>query len=261
MKLLISILLFFLLACGRQTANNPSTQVDASIGKGLTSIDKARHYATADTIIIASKYFDTIRYSKEEFNQIVDNFPSLHASDPVDPDISYAQSGYFRDITDKYGNNKNISFGSEQGRDLYYILYSYFLSNQQRDAQSDFVRENLISIYQNINDIFGSLNNGGTYFTHQFHRINGYAEYGVYQYRQIGRAEGKSTDIQKLKKLYIASLKELIRVEIESDSDLHQRKDKMKKAKALMKNVDGLDRLITSNFYLKMARQFQYSHY
>lgn len=261
MKTLISILFLFLFGCNNQTKNNPSKQVDTTIVKNNLSIHKSLLYAKGDSIIISSKHFDTIKYSKDEFNQIVDNFPSLYLSIPVNPDISYAQSGYYKDVIETNGKTKHLSFGSEQGRDTYYILYSYFLRQKQNDKELELVREDLISIYQTINDIFSYLQYGGTYFGHQFNRINGYAEYGVYEYRSFSDIDNKLTNIQKLKQLYLASLKEIIHKEIELDNEIPFKIDKIKRENELLKYVATLDKTITNNFYLKKAQQFQYSYY
>ena len=261
MKTILSIVTLFLFGCNSQTKNNPSKQADTSVIKNQITIDKSQFYAKGDSIIISSKHFDTITYSKEEFNQIVDNFPSLYLSIPVNPDISYAQSGYFKDEIEANGNKKHLSFGSEQGQDTYYILYSHFLRQKQNDKDLDTVRENLISIYQNTNDIFGYLNYGGTFFGHQYNRINGYAEYGVYEYRSFSDIDNKLADIQKLKQLYLTSLKEIIHREIELDNEIPQKSEKIKRENELLKYVATLDKIITSNFYLKKAQQFQYSYY
>lgn len=261
MKTLISIVFFFLFGCNSQTKNIPSKQVDTTIVKNNLSIDKSQLYAKVDSIIIVSKHFDTIKYSKDEFNQIIDNFPSLYLPISVNPDISYAQSGYFKDVIEKNGNKKHLSFGSEQGQDTYYILYAYFLRQKQNDKDLELVREDLIIIYRTINDIFSYLQYGGTYFGHQYSRLNGYAEYGVYEYRSFYEIDNKLTNVQKLKQLYLTSLKEIIHNEIELDNELPFRIDKIKRENELLRFVATLDKTITNSFYLKKAQQFQYSYY
>lgn len=261
MKIIISILVLFLSGCDCRVKSSTSTQVDSNGGKNISTSDRSQFYAKDDSIFISSKHFETIRYSKEDFDQIVDHFPSLYLSTPVHPDISYAQSGYFRDIIDKNGSSKHLSFGSEQGQDEYYLLYSYFLRQRQNENKFDTIRENLIAIYQHINDIFSRLVNGGTYFGHQYFRINSYAEYGVYEFRQFADTYNDLAGIQTLKQLYIASLKELIHMRIAADKDLHHRKDRMNKENELNKHVAALDKLIIDHFYLKKAQQFQYSYY
>lgn len=258
MKTLISIVTLMFLGCKSQIHNNTSNTLDTSILKVPTVIDKSQLYANGDSIIISSKHFDTIKYSTADFNEIVDNFPSLYLSIPVNPDISYAQSGYFKDVIDSNGNKKHLSFGSELGQDTYYILYSYFLRKKQNDKNSDAVRENLINIYQAINEIFTYLNHGGTFFGHQYNRINGYAEYGVYEYKSFSDIDNTLKDIKKLKQLYLTSLKEIIHQKIKLDNEIPQKKIRENE---ILKHVATVEKIITSNFYLKKVQQFQYSYY
>ncbi|MEQ1797205.1 MAG: hypothetical protein ABL872_04590 [Lacibacter sp.] len=260
MKTLISITTFIFLGCNSPTKNNSLSQVDTVVKKQNT-IDKSQFYLTTDSVIISSKHFDTIVYSKKDFNEIVDNFPSLYATIPVHPDISYAQSGYYKDIVEADGNKKHLTFGSEVGQDQYYILYSYFLKKKNEGNDLNIRRENLISIYHDINDIFGLLTYGGTYFGHQFNRINGYAEYGVYQFKENSDIFNRLLDIKEQKKLYLASLRQIILEELKVDNEIPDKKSKEKRQAELYKYVEHLDSLISDNFYLKKAQEFQYSNY
>lgn len=261
MKFLIHITALLLSSCNNQTKINQPNSVDTSTVTTNSSARKSQLYTKQDTVIISSKYFDTIQYSKDEFNKIIDNFPTLYSSIPVNPDISYAQSGYFKDVVDERGNKKHLSFGSEQGQDNYYILYAYFLRQDQGDKELSIVRENLLDIYQCLNDIFSYLQYGGTFFGHQFNRISAYAEYGVYEYSQFSDIDNKLTDIQKLKEFYIASLKEIIHKQIALDDEIPQKIDKLERENKLLKYVSKLDSLITDNFYLKKTKHFQYAYY
>ncbi len=261
MKIPFCIVSLIIMGCNSQSKTEASNHTDTSVIKNQSLVDKYQLYAKADSIIISSNHFDTLKYSKEEFNQIIDNFPSLYLSIPVSPDISYAQSGYFKDVIESDSNKKYLSFGSELGRDTYYILYSYFLRQQHKDSHLDTVRETLINIYQTLNEVFGYLYHGGTYFGHQYNRINGYAEYGVYEYKSFSDIHNRLEDISKLKQLYLASLKEIIHNEIEVDNENPTEKGKFERKYELLKYVTILDTLITNNFYLKKAQQFQYSYY
>lgn len=261
MKIPFCIVSLIIIGCNSQSKTEALNHTDTSVIKNQSLVDKSQLYAKADSIMITSKHFDTLKYSKKEFNQIIDNFPSLYLSIPVNPDISYAQSGYFKDVIEADSDKKHLSFGSEQGQDTYYILYSYFLRQQHKDEHLDRVRETLINIYQTLNEIFGYLYHGGTYFGHQYNRINGYAEYGVYEYKSFSDIHNRLEDISKLKQLYLASLKEIIHNEIEVVNENPTEKGKFERKYELLKYVTILDTLITNNFYLKKAQQFQYSYY
>jgi hypothetical protein len=245
-------------------ADRPSSQKPDSAAvavKSSDATDKKFLYATTDSVIIGPEHFGTIVYSKEEFNEIVDNFPTLYETIPVKPEISYAQSGYFKDIPQKDGTKKHLSFGSEVGQDEYYILYSYFLKKQNQSHDLDTVRETLIGIFRDINDIFKILRNGGTFFGHQYSRISGHVEYSVYLHKKFQDYYTRLPDIKEQKKLYIKTLQQIILDEINADSDLYTQILKEKKKKVLVKYVEHLNSLLSNNFYLKNAQEFQYSYY
>ena len=70
----------------------------------------------------------------------------------------------------------------------------------------------------------------------------------------------KTYNITKQKELYIKSLRQLIEDENKIDfNTLGQ--EKIERTKKLNKIVDELDKLITDNFYLRRAQEFQYGHY
>jgi hypothetical protein len=213
----------------------------------------SKYYTIQDTIIIATEIGDTLRYSKEEFNQIIDNHPEFFSV--------YQQFGYPQNPDQAYYCNQDVEeFGSEVGQDTYYELYAYFLKQKngiQKYAQQ---RKRLIDIYSNINSLFGYFQYGGTYFGHQSRRILGYTEYSVYLLPKKKEDIEKTYDISKQKDLYIKSLRQLIDDENAIDFN-GLGNDKIHRNKDLNKIVDELDRLITENFYLRRAQEFQYEYY
>ena len=128
----------------------------------------SRYYITQDTILITTETDDTLRYTKAEFNNIIDNHPKLFEQHPDDPDKIY------------YNFADKDEFGSEAGQDNFYILYAWFLKQRNGVEKYGPQRKNIISIYSNLNSLFAHLQYGGTYFGHQRRRIPGYAEYSIY---------------------------------------------------------------------------------
>lgn len=258
--------LLYIVAISFSSCENSST--DKIVLQGHTTIitkphrtDKTNFYATTDSIKILSLTADTLVYSKNDFNEIVDNFPTLYQELPDHPDISYARSGYFKDIIDKSGNKKHISFGSEYGQDQYYILYAYFLKKKNDAGELATRRKNITNIFIKINSILGILNYGGTYYGHQVSRINAYAEYAVYLYSKSSNDFNKSYHISKQKKLYIDLLRQKVSDEISIDNEAPTAIEKQKRQKDLFAKVDELDKLIIDNFYLTQAQNFQFSNY
>jgi hypothetical protein len=193
--------------------------------------DRSRYYTTKDTVFIAFETGDTNTYSKEEYNHIVDNHPEFFENEILHPDLAYT-------CADKEG------FNSEAGQDGYYVLYAYFLKQKNGISKYAERRKKLISIYQNINQLFQQLQGGGTYFGHQSWRIMGYAEYAVSIYKRNEQSISKAHDISEQKELYIKSLRLLAG----RDKDRNNIVNKISEA-------------ITDVFYLQRAQEFQYSNY
>jgi len=105
------------------------------------------------------------------------------------------------------------------------------------------------------------LNYGGTYYGHQYSRIEGYAEYDIYCYSRRADFFDKTYDISNQRKLYIASIRQLIIDEVKVDTNINGEKEKAARKKKLFAIVTDIEKEITDNFYLKMAQGFQYEHY
>ena len=236
---------------------NQTKQVDNTVHIDTTTnvitptikIDNSKYYTTKDTIIISIEYGDTLKYSREDFNQIIDKYPELVNDKYVgNPDQIYYCSG------------SRGEFGSEAGQDEYYILYAYFLKQKNGVNKYKQLRKKLIDIYSNINFLFGHFQYGGTYFGHQTSRILGYAEFSVHLYSQNEKPFTKTYDISMEKELYIKSLRQIINDE--SSIDFNTLGEyKIERNNKLNKIVDDLDKLITDNFYLKRAQAFHYGNY
>lgn len=241
-----------LLIIGISSCTNPSKQADKTIvpetKKVLASTDYSKYYTQEDTLSIVTELGDTLKYAKADFNSIVDKHAEFFDKYPINPDQAY------------FNDNDKEEFGSEVGQDNYYVLYAYFL--KQRNGVEEFAqqRQKLIVIYSNINSLFGHFEYGGTYFGHQYSRILGYAEYSIYLLPKTEARISKTYDITKQKKLYIQSLRQLIKDENEIDFNT-MGKDARERMKELHKIVDELDDLITDNFYLRRAQEFHYGHY
>ncbi len=213
-----------------------------------SKFDNSKYYTKKDTVLIITEIGDTLKFAKAEFNNIVDKHTEFFKEYPVNPDQAY------------FNYNDKEEFGSEVGQDNYYVLYAYFLKQKNGVKEYAQQRQKLIDIYSNINSLFGHFEYGGTYFGHQSSRILGYAEYSIYLLPKTNDDISKTYDITKQKELYIKSLRQLIEDESKIDfNTLGQ--EKIEQTKKLNKIVDELDNLITDNFYLRRAQEFQYGHY
>jgi hypothetical protein len=204
---------------------------------------KNKLYTTLDRVVISTQNRDTLVFTKKEFNQIIDSFPSLYDEGYIsDPDINYSSV-----------NRKNM-FVSEVGQDTYYILYAFFL-RQNLDVKYAPRRKTLTQIYDSINSIFSRLQGGGTFFGHQYRRIIAYAEYSVYWYSKRPDFFDKWYAISEQKELYLRSLHQLVK------DELSKNPARVHIEQQLHNTINDLGKLITDGFYLKRAQAFQYAYY
>jgi len=268
MRTLIIISTFLFFGCTQhQTKDKKSSTSDTS--KNLTEtkielpqnrLDRAKYHTDKDTVYIFSQLKDTLKFSKQEFNDIVDNFPELTSLNTQNPDTAY-YSKIWVDLVDSLGEKKHLTFGSEAGQDNYYILYAYFLKQKNGIAKYSVRRKKLFEIYNTLNSLFENLNYGGTYFGHQYSRIEGYAEFSIYWYRHYEDYFDRPYDITKQKEFYIGGLKQLILDEEKIDNNTTGKKEKAERRRKLFEKVDNLEKQITDNFYLRMAQSFQSDYY
>ena len=238
------------LGCQHQSkSNETSTKVDSDKTTSTKQRnDKAKYHTTLDTMSIATELGDTLRFTNERFNKLVDGHEELYSDLVYNPDILY------------YDHAENIDLGSEADQDAYYVLYAYFLKQKNGVDKYNTQRKTLINIYSHINSLFDHFQYGGTFFGHQRLRLVAYAEYSIYLMPKKVEDSEKTYPITKQKELYIKSLRQLILDESKIDYETRG-KEKIERTRTLNKIVDKLDSAITDIFYLRQAQTFQYDNY
>ncbi|RYD94171.1 MAG: hypothetical protein EOP54_17985 [Sphingobacteriales bacterium] len=262
MKYTFSCLLIFLLgSCNNESQNNvahnPDTLLTDSVKPDSVVLDSAKLTKPSknDTINISTISTDTLYESKHDLEKILKYYPEFKSEYTQTPDIAYATRG-----DNRQASGDDYSFGSEAGQDSYYIVYAYFLK-QKIGYKDDIRRETLVKIYRDINHIYMSLRGGGTYFGHMYKRILGYAEYSIYAYNyEKENKDLKTYKISAQKKLYIELLKQYIVDEITNNIEI-DRDRKITLKKELFETVNHLNGLITDEFYLNQAQEFQHYNY
>ncbi len=246
-KIYILTITIGLISCNNQHKQVESIAIN-NTDKLISKVDNSKYYTQQDSVLISTEIGDTLKYLKSDFNSIVEKHTEFFKNYPENPDQTY------------FNGNDKEEFASEVGQDNYYVLYAYFL--KQRNGVKEFSqqRRKLIEIYSNINSLFENFEYGGTYFGHQRSRILGYAEYSIYLLPKTKEDITKTYDITKQKKLYISTLRQLIEDESKIDFETLGKK-KIERIKKLNAIVDELSKLITDNFYLRRAQEFQYLHY
>ncbi|SHL91485.1 hypothetical protein [Chryseobacterium polytrichastri] len=208
--------------------------------------DNSKYHTKLNTVLLLPESDFALKLGKKEFNKIVDSHPEFFQDIPENPDKQYY----------RFGND----FESEAGKDSYFILYAYFLKQKNGSEKYAEQRKKLINIYSNINSLFQYFEDGGTYFGHQYSRILGYAEYSIYLYPKNKDEFYKTYDISKQKELYIKSLRQLVEDENKIDFESTEQQ-KIELTAKMEEIVNNIDQLITDNFYLRRAQEFQYGNY
>lgn len=108
MKLYPVTLFLLRTACIHKKSERATSETKLSVQTDTALLkDNRLFYAKQDTVtIISESGYDTLHYSKKDFDNVVDYFPELHEDIPSHPDIAYAKSGVFKDIIDENGGKK-----------------------------------------------------------------------------------------------------------------------------------------------------------
>lgn len=264
MKLLLtSVIVLFLFGCRQATRQsvvvlNNDTTAHAANYWADPDVDSSL-LIKEDSLVIATPGLGNLVFSGKEFNFIVSHYPELYKEIPYSPDEAYA---IWCERPKDFGDTADyVSFGSEQGHDAFCRVYAWLLMKKTGDSAYAVRRKKLLVLYQEINDLFGYLAFGGTYFGHQASRIHGYVEHDIYLLSRYQDEFAKRYDFQKQQRLYIASLRQIIEDEVNADLDNFGASDKEPYKRKLNRIVDNIERSITDYFYLDRTQRFQYAHY
>lgn len=210
--------------------------------KNKTPTIYSKYHTVSDTIILKAENNIIRKFSKKDFNTVVDTHSEFFHDIIESPDILYSI----------YGKG----FAGEAGQDIYFLLYAYFLQQRNTGETNSKYRKRLIQIYSDMNTLFRYLSNGGNYFGHQEIRLVAEAEYSVYL-NSCDHYSKNACDISKEKKHYIQSLRQKIKDEVNADTGLPNQE----KINRINDWADKIDSLITNKFYLSSVQYFQYKYY
>jgi len=238
--------IFIIIAFGCQRQGKlqlPEIEVNEIVS--LKEVNNSRFHIKEDSFQIELGVFDTLRFRKQEFNQLIDEHPEFFFNEPINPDSAYILNGK--------------DFDSEVEQDTYYQVYAYFLRKKNMSKKLKIEREKLTKIYNAINDIYGYIQQGGTFFGHHDRRMPAYVEYALYS-PFIFQRNAQKAYFFKEKQDYIGSLLVSVDKGVNLD-DWTLESEKPTRKKEIIIFVNELDSLITDIQYLKEAQRFHNSHY
>ncbi|WP_313533550.1 hypothetical protein [Sphingobacterium athyrii] len=209
------------------------------------AITKSR--ATDSLIVLHFQTKDSLIYSRDYFDNILRVRPEFVFDETINPTLSYHLQ-------------QDIEFNSEAGKDHYYMLYSYFLMQVNGEQKYATQRKRLFQLFSKINELFASIEQGGTYFGHQQKRLLAEVEYAIYLMPKDKSEIQKIYDIKKQKQLYIQGLRQLVIDEITNNEEIESQ-HKPDQVKRLNKIVDDINLLIIDNFSLRRGQYFQSNYY
>jgi hypothetical protein len=260
MKYIRSFVLLMLIACNNSSPYTATAEAaTTAVCNPAARMHNRQYYVSADTVVIISASgYDTLKYAKNDFTEIIDHFPELHEKIPLHPDIAYQKSGALKTSTGNTGLQKLIDFRSELGQDVFCILYAHLLKPQNSYAAMQ--REKLRKSYHVINHVFHAMNGFGTYYDHQYRRIQAYAAYDTYNY-SASTENDLAADIHMEKKYFIESLKRQLISTIKTSNDILSAESKNKIQRELLSEINQLDTLISTQYILHRVCEFRYSFY
>jgi hypothetical protein len=270
MKPLLCLIAIVLFSCKQKPLPQQKVSPVADTPKPVTAVrptlpgikfPKNKYHTDKDTVYIPTESDDTLEFSRERFNNIINYFPELYSDEVTPPDTTYVNGKISVGLVDSLGNEEFISFGCEACQDNYYQLYAWFLKNKNGIKLHEARRKKLLAMYREINELFGRLYYGGTYYGHQYKRIEGYAEYDIYRYIHNKAHFRNPANFNKQKAKFISSLFQDIGDEVNKDEYLPTDNDKKERRLELRRNVNYLNKEITDYFYLETARIFRRDNY
>jgi hypothetical protein len=239
--------------------------VKVSVNKNLPHLADNIKLKDEKIQIYKDEDFDSLVFSRDELNKIEILFPILKTEFPSSPEESYAGNSW-RSYINQDGKEETITFGSEAGEDQFCLLYAYYLKQKNGEKKFESERKNLIKLYRTINEFYGDLNYGGTFFGHQYKRLCGYAEYSIYLLSVNRERYDKKYDFKKQKTLFIESLIQYLNDEesknVYNFEDLVSNKAKANsRRKQFQEQINVLEKLITNYFYLNQIQKFEATYY
>jgi len=219
------IIFIVLLICGCNITNNKDQKERTS----------AENISDKDAIVLEYDKDILLTLSTSEYDSIIKyQLVEIPQHNKLSPDSLYYKKA-----------SNTLQYGSEQGQDLYYLIYAQYLSLNDNKHIPVKVKNNVEELFYDIN-LFMETNIGlGSGFYHMIHRIPGYVHYELLDYdADKTQSQPNKTDKENfIKKLQL---------QIKDTTDYR-----------LSYLIEEIDQITETDFNLKKAKSFlnnQYGH-
>jgi hypothetical protein len=228
-----TLVVFFILHLIFIKCNN--TKSEKIIDSVYTPVNYLQNEVNKNFIILEFRGDTLQTISKSDYEDFLKNeLSEIVQYETLYPDSLYHIQAY-----------NSLNFGSEQGQDLYYLIYSKYLSENINKDIPQKMSNDLEDLFHSVNIFFNenSLLGLGSGFFHMSQRIPAYAQFELIGYNQ---KEDKIKPNTKKKKDFLNLLERII----EGENN--------RMIKLAMKDFD---KIIDSDFKLKKAIKFVNQNY
>ncbi|MCO6148853.1 hypothetical protein [Flavobacterium sp. NRK1] len=268
MKIYFALFLCLVLVC----CNKQKTDAVKTANAQTTTLAKDSLTEVKNAVVDSSKLIKVIYlndkgnyYDKEAYKAFGKWSNALNPNYVCAPDVA---EEIFR--REKFYKQKSNPISKIQSGTHFLYLYANFLQKKNGIESNVELRKKIFRICTLINAVHSNIDfDGGIYFSYQRTFSAAYTEFALYNYIRYNMVFKKEYSIQKQKSLYIQLLKQKVDDELNEMikkqrgqywylNTPEKRKEWRKETLILIKELDDL---IETYYDLKIAEQFQYSHY
>lgn len=231
----------------------PELEMPAEFDYFVERTKRAKYHINADSIYICYANEKVIKYTRKQFNDIIDHFVDDYPK--YEPDTTKAKLASVI-LIDKKNQADTVSFKTKKIPEEH-LIYAYCLKYRTHLVVYSERKYKLFVLSQVLHNIYSTLYNGETYYGHKYNKTKDLeALYNYWDYNSL-YAFKREHSISKQKRHYIAGLKQLVL----DEEALNANPNQAERVNYLIQEIDKLDTLITENFYLQMAKSFSADHY
>lgn len=154
----------------------------------------------------------------------------------------------------------STDFIGVNGKNQFYLVYAQHLQSINKLNLSENYRSNFIQTFQSINRINGLINTNVAYHEVMQTMLIAYAEYALYEIKDLDQSKLSTIDVNKQKKLFIKSIEQKVKTK-NQEFKLNSLPNFNRNQELIKTEINNLDKLINDAFALKAAQIFHYTYF